>query len=81
MTETFKIECEYTDTFGGDANYSWVRRAVIELPQDASERTIAHRIKKALGISGVRCKTYSHGDSWEYRPYGMCTVAFGTVQY
>lgn len=25
-------EVELTDTFGGDANYSWVRRAVIEAP-------------------------------------------------
>jgi hypothetical protein len=24
---------EYTDTFGGEANYSWVKRAVISVPE------------------------------------------------
>ena len=28
---TFDIE--YTDTFGGEANYSWVRRAVVSMPE------------------------------------------------
>jgi len=26
-----KFDVEYTDTFGGEANYSWVRRTVIEV--------------------------------------------------
>ena len=26
-----KYNVEYTDTFGGEANYSWVKRATIEL--------------------------------------------------
>jgi hypothetical protein len=28
---TFDIE--YTDTFGGEANFSWVRRAVVNMPE------------------------------------------------
>jgi hypothetical protein len=24
---------EYTDTFGGEANYSWVRRATVQMPE------------------------------------------------
>ena len=31
MPDTYDIE--YTDTFGGEANYSWVRRAVIHMPE------------------------------------------------
>jgi hypothetical protein len=27
-----KYAVEYTDTFAGEANYSWVRRAIIEAP-------------------------------------------------
>lgn len=31
MSNTYAIE--YTDTFGGEANYSWVRRAKVEMPE------------------------------------------------
>ena len=27
--DTFTLDCEYTDTFGGQANYCWVRRATL----------------------------------------------------
>lgn len=30
---TNKYDVEYTDTFGGEANYSWVKRAVITMPE------------------------------------------------
>lgn len=26
MSDTFTLDVEYTDTFGGEANYSWVNR-------------------------------------------------------
>lgn len=70
-----KLSCEYTDTFGGEANYSWVRRVDIEVPENSSRLQIVRAGKKALGLTGVRCRTYDHGDSWELRPYGSCTVA------
>lgn len=31
MFNTFNVE--YTDTFGGEANYSWVRRATVTMPE------------------------------------------------
>ena len=31
-----KLSCELTDTFGGQANYSWVRRAEVELRPSGS---------------------------------------------
>jgi hypothetical protein len=71
-----KLHCEYTDTFGGEANYSWVRRAEISLPDGSSDRKIVQMAKKELGLTGMRCRTFNHGDSWELRPYGECTVAF-----
>lgn len=30
-------DVEYTDTFGGEANYCWVRRAVIEVRPEAPD--------------------------------------------
>lgn len=28
-----RYDWEYTDTFGGDANYSWVRRGTVRMPE------------------------------------------------
>ena len=80
-TETVTVCAEYTDTFGGEANYSWVDRAEITVPAGASERTITRRVKAALGLTGMRGRSYWCGDLWEFRPYGCATVAFATVQY
>lgn len=72
-------KCEYTDTFGGEANYSWARRATIAAgAQGETQSSIMRRAKAALGITGMRGKTESYGDSYTFRPIGMCTVAFVT---
>ena len=76
-----KYDCEHTDTFGGEANYSWVRRATIELPENASDRSIVLAAKKALEMTGLTCRKVSHGDMIELRPLGQCTVVFITPQF
>jgi len=90
-------EIEYTDTFGGEANYCWVNRAEISvLPQErdtvytsasgaAKKRRayaldVVRKAKAAMGLTGARGKSYWHGDSWEFRPYGCCTVLFATFK-
>jgi hypothetical protein len=77
---TFILDCELTDTFGGEANYSWVRRAEAELSDGATDRAIVRAGKAALGLTGCRCRTFNHGDQWELRPAGSLTVAFLTVR-
>jgi hypothetical protein len=72
---------EYTDTFGGDANYSWVRREIVAVEDACSDRALMRRAKKAVGLTAVRGTTTSFGDVIEFRPYGMCTVMFITPQY
>lgn len=74
---------ELTDTFGGEANYSWVRRATIADPDApymsrAYKATLMRRAKASVGMSGVRGVTYHHGDMSEFRPYGACIVLFVT---
>jgi hypothetical protein len=69
---------EYTDTFGGEANYSWVRREQIEAPENATRALIIRRAKVALGLSGTRGVTTDWGDGYEFRPHGRCTVMFVT---
>jgi len=73
-----KFAVEYTDTFGGESNYSWVKRAVIEVKQGATQRTIMRAAKAAAGISGLRGKTYDYGDMIEFRPWRCCTAMFVT---
>jgi hypothetical protein len=75
------LDCEFTDTFAGEANYAWVRRAEVELPDGATDRAIVRAGKAALGLTGCRCRTVNHGEQWELRPVGSLTVAFITVRY
>jgi hypothetical protein len=74
-------QVEYTDTFAGEANYGWVRRADIDAPtlpyrSAGYRRSLMRRAKAAVGLTGVRKTTYDMGDGFEFRPYGICTVMF-----
>lgn len=91
-TQTYNVE--YTDTFGGEANYCWVRRAKVTVPElthygydgalgyakanKAQRREIMRRAKAAVGLTGVRGVTADVGGILEFRPYGMATVMFVT---
>lgn len=66
---------EMTDTFGGEPNYCWVRRAQLELPDDSSDARVIRAAKRALGISGRHVKT-SYGDTLQLRVVGACIVIF-----
>jgi hypothetical protein len=77
MTEPLQtFKAELTDTFGGEANYSWVRRETFQVPAGATDRSIVLAAKRVLGLTGCRCQTSHHGDMIELRPNGSCTVAF-----
>ena len=72
-------QCEYTDTFAGEANYAWVRRATIPTRgHTESQASIMRRAKAALGLTGVKGRTTQQGGTgdYEFRPYGMACVAF-----
>jgi hypothetical protein len=73
-----KIDIELTDTFGGEANYSWVRRYTLDTPENISQRALVRRIKSIAGLTGVRCNTDDHGGMIAIRPVGACVVLFAT---
>ena len=73
-----KIEIELTDTFGDEANYSWVRRYTLNTPDDTTQRALVRRIKQAAGLTGVRCKTDDYGGMIAIRPAGACVVLFAS---
>ena len=74
------IQYELTDTFAGEANYSWVRRGEAESKEgeDFSDLAAVRRVKKALGLNGVRCRVDNFGDTIALYPRGSCTVCFIT---
>lgn len=87
-------DVELTDTFGGEANYSWVTRKTVTMPElthygydGSSNYTKANRIfnrelmrkaKASVGMAGVRGKVEDYGDSLTFRPYRMCQIMFVT---
>lgn len=75
-----RFTIEYTDTFGGEPNYSWVYRHSFERKDSVSDLALVRYAKKYLGLSGVKCERLSWGDLIEIRPRGMATVAFISLE-
>ena len=72
------IQIELTDTFGGESNYSWVRRFRLEHKPGESSRALMRRVKKTLGWSGIRCTVANYGYLIDIRPTDAALVAFVT---
>lgn len=89
-------DVEFTDTFAGEANYSWVHRAAVYMPElthygydggtnymranKVFRRELMKRAKAEMGLTGVRGTRFDHGDMIEFRPYRSCTVLFVTYR-
>ncbi len=62
ITHIHIIRAECTDLcrdeFGWSANCNWVRRKILVVPATISDSALSRRIKRALGIQGMR------PDSW-----------------
>ena len=74
-------DVEVTDTFSGQANYSWVNRYEITTAGDISYLALVRRIKSVTGYSGIRGHTYVSGDFVEIRFPERCVVIFANVRY
>ena len=72
------IHWEITDTFSGEANYSWVRRGVIRCApgESYSDLSAVRRVKKAIDWNNVPCKRVDLGDTIALYPRGSCIVCF-----
>ena len=79
--ETVLFNIEHTDTFAGEANYSWLHRYEIEAPGDISDLALVRRAKRAAGHNGVRCRRVDLGETIALYPYGSCTVIFINPSY
>lgn len=89
-------DIEYTDTFAGEANYCWVKRASVSMPElthygyDGAtnyvranrtyQRELMRKAKAAIGLTGARGTVQNYGDMIEFCPYRSCTVMFITYR-
>lgn len=65
---------EYTDTFGGEANYCWVKRwHHSRTLTDRQEVTLAKRL---AGLTGHPCRVENWGDTLAIYPRRICRVVF-----
>lgn len=71
---TFTIEI--TDTFGGEANYSWVRRYTHKAKSFQAAITWV-----AKNYGGKWRKQIECGDYCQYKQSGACVTAFITIAY
>jgi len=64
---------EYTDTFGGEANYSWVRRCYVESADNP--KAAMRKARAEFGLRGVKGDiTGDFGDEVWWVPRGCCTI-------
>lgn len=66
---------EYTDTFGGEANYSWVLRFKVSAKSAVSA---IRKFTKKMGLSNHLIKEYSYGDFRRYnvKKAAQCVFIF-----
>ena len=71
---------EVTDTFSGEANYSWVDRATGS--GSLTDRGVVRALKALMGITGQRAEVDNYGDDITIRPADKshCIVGFATWQ-
>lgn len=72
-------EVEVTDTFGGEANYCWVKR--YQIPEGTKRKQLVRKAKALANWQGLRCSTWDCGDYIEVRPIGKrapCWIMFIT---
>lgn len=78
MSDTFEMDFEVTDTFGGEANYCWVKRDRRTYKCGTPDRTIVRDLKAFAGWTGMRAVTDYYSPSLTVRPRGLCQVAFAS---
>ena len=61
---------EKTDTYGGELNYSWVRRWYTD--ELLTEGQAVRLAKKLAGFTGMRCRKVSYDDEVYLFPSGIC---------
>jgi hypothetical protein len=56
--------------YGYDGSHGYSRANKIE------KRELMKKVKRELGLTGIRGVSHDYGNMIEFRPYGMATVLF-----
>lgn len=75
-TNQVTYDIEYTDTFGGEANYTWVKRYEITLPSSLSQKTVNRIAKELVDITGCKGTWEEIGGIRRFTPTDSHTVLF-----
>ena len=68
-----------TDTFGGEANYSWVHREEIQVKESKNIRVLTSKARAAVGMTGIRASMFTdYGDVIRIDFSAQCVVLFIT---
>lgn len=79
--ESKTVKIEHTDTFGGEANYSWCNRYTMKFDKVVSNRTLVRRAKALCGFTGVKCRSERFWDLIALYPVNTCQVIFISTTY
>ena len=71
-----------TDTFGGEANYCWVRRAKLTLRDgDILNRQLFKLIRREFELEGIKFhRHYQHGNAGSIDLRGHCVRIFYSLE-
>ena len=73
-----KVTVTQTDTFNGEANYSWANRYEFAINGEASQRNIVRKAKFLAGMTGVKADTYDYGESLTIKPVSYTHLTLPT---
>lgn len=78
-----RVQFEKTDTFAGEANYSWVKRETLVLPDDTPDRMVVALARRWAGYTGRGSEWEKMGgnDDIRIKPHGRLEVVFVTFDY
>jgi hypothetical protein len=76
MSDLMTVTVTHTDTYCGEANYSWARQYEFDEWSGAARRTIVMRAKREAGLTGVSCDVADYGDQLTIKPRGLCQILF-----
>jgi hypothetical protein len=68
-SEAMPYTIDHTDTFGGEANYCWVRRKTLD-DKPRTDRALVREAKAFAGFTGLRCRVDNFGDTIQITPTG-----------
>lgn len=75
-TEMTKCVVTVTDTFGGEANYTWVKRYEFVPKNPNSQHGVIRGAKALAQMTGVKADTFDYGDGYTVKPRGYNQIIF-----